>query len=86
MGNIQSISYFIPELVVIATLVVAIIADLIYSDKNSYKVGYLVITGLVMASLVLWLSPPEETTPIFLNTIVVDPFSRSIIFSSLILK
>ena len=51
MGNIQSISYFIPELVVIATLVVAIIADLIYSDKNSYKVGYLVITGLVMASL-----------------------------------
>ena len=76
MGNIQSISYFIPELVVIATLVVAIIADLIYSDKNSYKVGYLVITGLVMASLVLWLSPPEETTPIFLNTIVVDPFSR----------
>ena len=60
----------------IATLVVAIIADLIYSDKNSYKVGYLVITGLVMASLALWLSPPEEATPIFLNTIVVDPFSR----------
>ena len=76
MGNIQSISYFLPELMVIATVVVALIADLVYSDRNSYKVGYLVIAGLVVASFTLWLSLPEETTPIFLNTIVVDPFSR----------
>ena len=70
MGNIQSISYFLPELMVIATVVVALIADLVYSDRNSYKVGYLVIAGLVVASFTLWLSLPEETTPIFLNTIV----------------
>ena len=76
MGNIQSISYFFPELVLTATVVVALIADLVYSDRNSYKVGYLVIAGLAIASLALWLSPPDETTPIFLNTIVVDPFSR----------
>ena len=76
MGNIQSISYFFPELVMTATVVVALIADLVYSDRNSYKVGYLVIAGLAIASLALWLSPPDETTPIFLNTIVVDPFSR----------
>ena len=48
MGNIQSISYFFPELVLTATVVVALIADLVYSDRNSYKVGYLVIAGLAI--------------------------------------
>lgn len=76
MGNIQSISFFIPELIVTATLLVALIADLIISERNVHKIGYLVIAGLTMASFALWLSPPDESTTLFLSTIVVDPFSR----------
>ena len=76
MGNIQSISYFIPELIVTAVVLVAVVADMIASDRNAHKVGYLVIGGLAIAAFALWLSPPEDSSTLFLGTIVIDPFSR----------
>ena len=76
MGNIQSIFYFIPELIIVGTVLLAVLVDLIVSDRNVQKVGYLVIAGLTISSFFLWLSPPDQTTNLFLNTIVIDPFSR----------
>lgn len=76
MGNIQSISYFIPELIVTAVVLVAVVADLFTSTRNVHKIGYLVIVGLAIAAFALWLSPPENSSTLFLGTIVVDPFSR----------
>lgn len=76
MGNIESIAYFIPELVVTATVAVALIADMIYPDRNAHRVGYWVVAGLGIAAAALWLSPPHETTTLFLNTIALDPFAR----------
>ncbi|MBH30819.1 MAG: NADH-quinone oxidoreductase subunit N [Candidatus Marinimicrobia bacterium] len=76
MGNIQSISYFIPELIVTATVLVAVVADLFTSTRKVHKIGYLVIGGLAIAAFALWLSSPEDSSTLFLGTIVIDPFSR----------
>lgn len=76
MDNFQSLKLFIPELVIVGTLVVAIIADLAYSGKRSYRVGYWVVAGLVLAWFALWISSRTEVTSLFLSTIALDPFSR----------
>jgi len=76
MNNFQSLRLFIPELIILSTILVAIIADLFYSKEKSYKVGYWVLTGLLLAMVVLWLTDKTEVTTLFLNSIALDPFSR----------
>ncbi|MBL7046322.1 MAG: NADH-quinone oxidoreductase subunit N [Candidatus Marinimicrobia bacterium] len=76
MDNIQSLKLFIPEFVILATIVVAVLSDMIYSRKNSHRVGYWVFCGLVLSAFTLFLSDPEIITTLFLNTIALDPFAR----------
>ncbi len=76
MDNIQSLKLFIPEFVILATIVVAVLSDMIYSRKNSYRVGYWVFYGLVLSAVTLFLSDSEIISTLFLNTIALDPFAR----------
>ena len=47
MENIDSLIYFIPELVLVIAAVAAILYDLTLKDRNSEKVGYLSLGGVV---------------------------------------
>lgn len=76
MDNFQSVAYFVPELIVVATIAIAVLADLFYSRDRSRNVGYWVLGGLVVALTALWLSPADEVNSLFLNSIALDPFSR----------
>ena len=76
MNNFQSLRLFVPEFVILGTVIVAIIADLCYSNRKSYRVSYWVLAGLILAWLALWLSSPEQVTSLFLNSLALDPFSR----------
>lgn len=76
MDNFQSIRLFIPELILVATVVVAIAADLLYSRERSHLVGYWVLGGLGFSLVALWLTPPGEVTSLFLKSLALDPFAR----------
>jgi len=76
VNNFQSLKLFIPELFLVGTLVVAVISDLCYSRKKSYKVGYWVLAGLVLVWLSLLISSQEQVTSLFLNSLALDPFAR----------
>ena len=84
MDNFQSVAYFVPELIVVATIMIAVLADLFYSKDQSRNVGYWVLGGLVVALTALWLSPADEVNSLFLNSIALDPFSRIFKFIFLI--
>lgn len=76
MDNFQSIKLFIPELVLVGTMLIGIIADLFYQREQSFRVGFWVITGLAIAALALFLTPAGESITLFMGTIVIDPFAR----------
>ncbi len=76
MDNFQSIKLFIPELVLVGTMLIGIIADLFYQREQSFRVGFWVIAGLAIAALALFLTPAGESITLFMGTIVIDPFAR----------
>ncbi|MEE9166743.1 MAG: NADH-quinone oxidoreductase subunit N [Candidatus Neomarinimicrobiota bacterium] len=76
MDNFQSLRLFVPELAVLGTILVAIIADLIYPREKSSRVGYWVLGGLAFALVALWLSSSGEITSLFLGSLALDPFAR----------
>ena len=53
MNNLQSISYFYPELILTLVILGAIIYDLFIDKAFSGRVGWVVIIGLVFVSLVV---------------------------------
>ena len=53
MNNLQSISYFYPELILTLVILGAIIYDLFIDKDFSGRVGWVVIIGLVFVSLVV---------------------------------
>jgi NADH-quinone oxidoreductase subunit N len=76
MDNFQSIKLFIPELVLVGTMLIGIIADLFYQREQSFRVGFWVIAGLAIAALALFLTHAGESITLFMGTIVIDPFAR----------
>jgi len=76
MDNFQSIKLFIPELVLVGSVLLGIIADLFCRREQTFKVGYWIMGGLAVAALALYLTPAGESITMFMGTIVVDPFAR----------
>jgi len=75
MSNLSSLSLFWPELILTATVIFSLIADLVYGKKESYKTAYWTITGLIIAGLLV-LNSPQQTASLFMNTIAHDPFAN----------
>ncbi len=84
MDNIQSINFFIPELILVATIAFCLIIDFFLSRKNSFNVAYVALIGILLSGISLWFSSPLISTSLFLNSIVLDPFSRIFKFIFLI--
>ncbi len=75
MNNLQSIKLFIPELIVVATVLIAIIADLFYSKKKSYLIGNWILCGLILSLITILLHNAQIVTTLFTNMVVLDPFT-----------
>ncbi|MFH1852851.1 MAG: NADH-quinone oxidoreductase subunit N [Candidatus Neomarinimicrobiota bacterium] len=74
MTNLESLSYFVPELILTGTILAAILADLFYSADRSGRVGWWVLTGLILAGGAVILTGARVPVPLFLGAIADDPF------------
>ena len=87
MSNLNSLTFFWPELILSVTILVAIIADLMYKRKDSHKVALWSLGGLFLVYIALRLQDVQPAG-LFMNTIANDPFSHFfkviILFSTVI--
>ncbi|MFB0515978.1 MAG: NADH-quinone oxidoreductase subunit N [Candidatus Neomarinimicrobiota bacterium] len=76
MPNIQSLSYFLPELILTASVVVIILLDVFIKGRNRNRIVWLLsLVALFIAGtfLILQKSPSEA---IFYGALAIDPYSR----------
>ena len=75
MTNFQSLEFFVPELILVITILAALITDLFLKKSKTDLIGWVLGIGLVIVGLsVLNLSSVPATT-LFSDAIVIDPFS-----------
>ena len=77
MDNLLSISLFWPELVLTATILIAIIIDIFSESNNINKVSNFVITGLLLTLIAVFLTNHSPTT-LFMDSLAFDPFASFI--------
>ena len=75
MSNLQSLSYFYPEILLTVVIIAVIIYDLFLKSEESGKVGWLLVFGLVLVFIAIYLQDSSMATTLFSNAIVLDPFS-----------
>ena len=73
MSNLNSIKLFIPELIIVATVLVGIIADLFYSKKKSYLTGNWILGGLILSLIAIFFHNPQNVTTLFTDMVALDP-------------
>ncbi len=74
MSNLQSIAFYWPELILIATILTAIIYDLFTRD-DSHRVGIWVLIGLILAQIIAYTIGDGTITTLFMDTLAFDPFA-----------
>ena len=74
-NNINSLSYFLPELILTGMIVVLIIADLLLKKENSAWTSLLALGGLVMAFVAVLNQYDLGSRSIFNDMLAVDPFA-----------
>ena len=74
MNNLQSISFFYPELILTSVIILSIIYDLFLKKEKSGQTGLVMIIGLIIVALAIWFQD-NKTTTLFSDAIVLDPFS-----------
>lgn len=82
LPNIQSIPYFIPELILVVFAIGAILLDLVNKGKNTERVAYLALVG-VAATLIAVIATGSSEHSLFLGMIRLDSFA--VFFKILIL-
>ena len=75
MNNLNSLVFFWPELLLSVTILSAILADLFYSKKDSFKVVYWSLGGMFLTYIAIRLQDIEPTS-LFMGTVAHDPFSQ----------
>lgn len=74
MNNLQSISLFLPEIILTILIVSIIIYDLLIDKSKSGNTGWLLSIGLLVVSFSIW-QQGNLTTSLFTDAVVLDPFS-----------
>ncbi|MDG2266714.1 MAG: proton-conducting transporter membrane subunit, partial [Candidatus Marinimicrobia bacterium] len=77
MNNLLSISLFWPELVLTATILIAIIIDIFSVPARASKVSNFVIIGLLSTLAAVFLTNHSPTT-LFMDSLAFDPFASFI--------
>ena len=75
MNNLQSLSFFYPELLLTLVILFAIIYDLLIDSSESEKVGWVLVFGLVLVAIAIWFQDSSKVTTLFTDAVVLDPFS-----------
>jgi len=73
--NLNSLSYFIPELTLTGLILVIIIADLFLGEKRSPYLSFVALAGAVIVFLTVIAQYDKGSRSIFNDMLVVDPFS-----------
>ncbi len=74
-NNLISLQYFIPEILVAASVVIVIIADLIFNKKQSRYSTFVAAIGM-FAVLIALGSVNMEPRALFFETVAIDPFAQ----------
>ena len=75
MTNLQSLEFFIPELILTITILAALITDLFVKKSKTNMIGWVLGVGLVVVALSVHNLSSVPPTTLFLDMIVIDPFS-----------
>jgi len=75
MNNLQSLSFFYPELLLTLVILFAIIYDLLIDSSESGKVGWVLVFGLTLVAIAIWFQDSSKVTTLFTDAVVLDPFS-----------
>jgi len=90
VNNLQSLSFFIPELLLTGLIIIAIIYDLFLDSSRSDRVGWLLVFGLFIIMVILFSQDDKKITTLFSDAIVLDPFSTFfkiiIVFSTILVS
>ena len=78
MTNLQSLEFFVPELILVITIVAALITDLFLKRSKTDVVGWVLGIGLIVVALSIINLRHVPPTTLFLDMIVIDPFSSFI--------
>jgi len=88
VNNLQSLSFFYPELFLTGLIIIAIIYDLFLDPSKSDRVGWVLVSGLFIIMIILFFQDDKKITTLFSDAIVLDPFSTFfkiiIIFSTIL--
>ena len=74
MNNLQSVSLFLPEIILTILIISVIIYDLFIDKSKSGNTGWLLSYGLLVVSFSIW-KQGNITTSLFTDAVVLDPFS-----------
>ena len=75
MTNLQSLEFFIPELILTITILAALITDLFVNKSKTNMIGWVLGVGLVVVGLSVYNLSSVLPTTLFSDMIVLDPFS-----------
>lgn len=75
MDNISSLSYFLPEITLVVTILVVIVYDLFLKKGESVYTVYVTAAGLVLTLLTLFSSYSDVQRSLFSGMVAQDPFS-----------
>jgi NADH-quinone oxidoreductase subunit N len=74
LNNLQSVSLFLPEIILTILIISVIIYDLLIDKSKSGNTGWLLSFGLLIVSFSIW-KQGNITTSLFTDAVVLDPFS-----------
>ena len=75
MTNLQSLEFFIPELILTITILAALVTDLFVKKSKTNIIGWVLGVGLVAVGLSIYNLSFVHPTTLFSDMIVIDPFS-----------
>ena len=75
MTNLQSLEFFIPEIILVITILACLITDLFLKKSKTDLIGWVLGIGLVIVGLSVYNLSSVPPTTLFLDMIVIDPFS-----------
>ena len=78
MTNLQSLEFFVPEIILVILVIAALITDLFLKKSKTDLIGWVLGIGLIVVALSIINLRHVPPTTLFSDMIVIDPFSSFI--------
>jgi NADH-quinone oxidoreductase subunit N len=82
LNNVESLKYFLPEMIVALTILGIILVDLGIKKARKKPISIVMFIGLALAGVFALITPHHESKTLFFGMVVLDPFA---VFFKLIL-